>query len=192
MQVSMGSGKIFGVRRGRAPVLHSAFNNTVVYEGIDLLGLILGGRDYTINTVYIEFNNGGALSVTADPTEGRSYYADLESDGNADHGYLRVPIIGSPTLASSDSEKFLTNRVTFNAITSGSTGLRGASDFSFSAASTVFGIALVAAPDADDPASDLVFSRSYDFTSKVKLANEEVALQWSHVFPEEISSSSSS
>ena len=177
------------IKTGRVRVTEK-FKNLVVYEGIDLLGKLLAGEDYEINTVYFEFNNGGAIPVVPDPTEGRSYYQGLETDGDDNHGYLRVGLQGSPVLSASDTSKFATNRVTFNASSQGAAGMRGATAFSAAAGSVVFGIALVSAPDVDDPTQDIVFSRSYDFTGHIKLVNEEVRIQYSHVFPEEISSSS--
>ena len=190
---SMGHGVIRWTdpRTGVTRITES-FNNLVVFEGIDILGKLLAATGIQINMLYMEFNNGGALAIDPDPADGRAYYAGLETDGNDDHGYLRIPLLGAPELTSSDETKFVSNQVTFNAQTQGSAGLRGATEFSTAAGSIVFGIALVAAPDVDDASQDLVFSRSYDFTPHVKLANEEVSIGWKHTFPEEISSSSSS
>jgi hypothetical protein len=190
MPVSIGEGVVGLVNRLGHWRDAEWFKNLVTYEGIDLLGKMLGGNSLRINMAYMEFNNGAPLAITPDPADGRTYYAALEGDGDTNHGYLRIPLLGDPVLSSSDETKFTTNRVTFYAMTQGSTGIRGANEFSHVVDSYVIGLALVAAADINDPAQDLVFSRTYDFTPKVKLANEEVSMRYRHTFPEEISSSS--
>jgi len=166
----------------------------IIYDGIDLLGKLLAGEDYEINTMYMEFRNGGlpAPVVTPDPSEGRSYYAALDT-GLSDRDYIRVPLTADPTLESSDPTKFSTNRVQFVALSGGYTIGRGGHAFSAAAQSVVYGVALVAAPDPDDPTQDIVFSRSYapaDFTAKLKLVNEEISIVWPHTFGESMLSSS--
>lgn len=165
-------------------------HNIVVYEGIDLLGKMLAGRDYTINTMYMEFRNGGTTpTITPDPAEGRSYYAALES-GLSDSDYLRIVLGAEPSLSSTDESKFETNKATFFAMSTGETAGMGGHVFSAAETSKVYGVALVAAPDPNDSSQDLVFSRSYDFTPKQKQIDEEISIIWSHVFGEEMLSSS--
>ena len=163
--------------------------NMVTYAGIDLLGKLLAGQDYTINTMYMEFTNeASAPVVTPDPADGRNYYAALEAPGNTSD-YIRVALIADPTLEATDAN-FTTNRVNFFAMSTGSTAGRGGHVFSNAAPSKIYGVALVAAPDADDASQDIVFSRSYNFTAKDKQVNEEISIGWSHIFGEDIASSS--
>ena len=165
-------------------------HNIVVYEGIDLLGALLVGTGTAINTMYMEFQNGGATpTVDPDPADGRSYYAALDS-GLSARDYLRLPLAATPTLSSSDASKFETNKATFFGMSTGSTAGRGGHVFSAAAVSNVYGVALVAAPDPDDASQDIVFSRSYDFTPKQKQVNEEISIQWAQIFGEEMLSSS--
>lgn len=161
----------------------------IVYEGIDLIARILAGQDYRINTMYLEFKNGGAPSYTVDPAQGRSYYAALDSGGGASD-YLRVALTTSPVLTSSDPTKFLANIMTILATTFGKNAGQGGFEFSAAAGSVVFGVALVAAPDPDDASQDLVFDRSYSFTALEKRANEEISILYPRTFAESISSSS--
>lgn len=165
--------------------------NIIVYEGVDLLAAILAGQSYSINTMYMEFQNGGiAPVVTPDPADGRSYYAAMESGvGAAD--YIRLPLTANPTRESTDASKFSGNRINYFAMSTGATAGRGGHTFSDTAGSIVYGVALVAAPDVDDASQDIVFSRSYNFSPKTKQANEEVSIAWGHVFGEELTSSSS-
>jgi len=164
--------------------------NIVTYEGIDLLGKLLAGQDININTMYMEFtNNPPAPTVTPDPADGRSYYAALDS-GLTDLDYIRVPLISDPTLEATDDDKFSTNRVNFFAMSTGSTAGRGGHVFSNGAGSQIYGVALVAAPDINDASQDIVFSRSYNFLAKDKQVNEEISISWSHIFGENIASSS--
>lgn len=165
-------------------------HNIVTYEGIDLLGKLLAGRDYTINTMYMEFSNGGTTpSITPDPAAGRSYYAALDT-GLSASDYLRIPLSVEPSLESTDATKFETNKATFFGMSTGQTAGRGGHIFSASETSKVYGVALVAAPDPNDASQDIVFSRSYDFTPKQKQTDEEISIIWSHVFGEEMLSSS--
>ena len=163
----------------------------IVYEGIDLIGKLLAGSDYRINMMYMEFRNGGlpAPVYTVDPAQGRAYYQALDA-GTGATDYIRVPLIATPTLTSSDATKFLTNRLTVLATSFGKSAGQGGQAFSSVAGSVVFGVALVAAPDPNDATQDLVYSRSYDFTAIVKRDNEEVSILWPHTLAESLSSSS--
>jgi len=76
-------------------------------------------------------------------------------------------------------------------MSTGSTAGQGGHPFTAASLSTVFGVALVAAPDANDASEDLVFSRSYDFTPISKRINEEISINWPHTFGDEMLSSSS-
>jgi hypothetical protein len=162
-------------------------HNIIVYEGIDLIVKILAGQDVEMNVVYLEFTNAAVPVVVPDPAQGRSYYAALET-GLTDRDYIRLSLAASPMISSTDPDIYAGNKITYFAMSQGdSTGYGG---HAFTSGSQVYGIALVSAPDADDRTQDLVFSRSYDFTAKTKLAGEEISVIWSHVFGEESGSSS--
>jgi hypothetical protein len=163
-------------------------HNIVTYEGIDLLGKLLAGSDLKVNTMYMEFTNNPTVpSISPDPADGRSYYAALDS-GGSDSDYLRIPLGSETSLSSTDDTKYETNKATFFGMSTGQTAGRGGKVFGTN--SKVYGVALVAAPDPNDASKDIVFSRSYDFTAKTKQVDEEISIIWSHVFGDEMLSSS--
>ena len=184
---SMGTFRIGIVNSKGVTRVEELGHNIVTYSGIDLLGKLLAAQDYAVNTMYMEFTNGVVPSITPDPADGRSYYAALDS-GLSASDYLRIPLGASATLSSTDALKFETNKATFFAMSTGSTA--GMGGHLFGTSSKVYGVALVAAPDPSDASQDIVFSRSYDFTAKDKQVDEEISIIWSHVFGEEMLSSS--
>lgn len=139
------------------------------------------GKDYALNTMYIEFeNNGGApVSVPSfDRTGGKSYYDGLATDANRD--YLRVPVIAS-TLQSTDTDKFPDgNQVTFFAQTAGLEGVHGKT-FSDLVSSRVYGAALVASLVQSDQSQDIVHSR-FNFSDAdkqlVKMSGSQIHITW--------------
>jgi hypothetical protein len=131
--------------------------------------------------MYFEFENNEGENVdppSYDRSGGISYYQSLASHPTVD--YLRIPVTSS-SLSTSNGETFPGgNIVTFTAQTEGSAGVHG-KDFSFAEPSRVFGGALVATPDFDDPTQDLVLSRIYFSSSSAqldKLASSQIGLKW--------------
>ena len=61
-----------------------------------------------------------------------------------------------------------------------SAGVKNGLPFSSAASSKVYGLALVAAPDANDVAQDVIFARWYLSGGNVvtKTANQEIGVQW--------------
>lgn len=165
--------------------------NIVLYGGLDLLcSRLIGNTPVAVNGMYLEFQNGGTPPViTPDPADGRAYYAAMEP-GVGDADYLRIPFASTPILSSTDETKFVSNKATFFAMSTGYTVGRGGHDFLAAAGSIVYGIALVAIPDVDDASQDIVFSRSYDFTPVEKEAGQEISMSWAHIFGESMISSS--
>jgi hypothetical protein len=163
---------------------------TVTYEGIDMLGKLVVGQGTPINGVYLEFQNGGTIpSVNPDPADGRSYYAALET-GTGDKDYLRIPLSNVPVLSSTDLAKFVSNKLTVFAMSTGQTVGRGGHTFNAAYNSTVFGMALVCIEDVDDASLDKVFSRSYDFSPVLKEVGNEISVSMAHVFGESMISGS--
>ena len=164
--VDIHTGKVIRMQRCR---------NTTCYEGADILGRIMAGQtNYIPSVMYFEFENGGSFPAKTADREGRSYYAAVEASATRD--YLRVPIVRTPDL-SAQNASFATNVVTWycqNSVTLG----QGGKVFSEAALSTVYGLALVAAPDPDDRTEDLVYAKSYDFTAEAKDANHQLSATW--------------
>jgi hypothetical protein len=157
--------------------------NTLVYTGVDLLARILAWQDLRINAAYLEFmpaGGGDPPETTVDPAEGRSYYQDIDNGVGMGSDYLRVPIVVPPYIDSTDADRFAGNRVTFSAFSTGSQGVNGKP---FGDNATIFGLALVYAPDMGPGARehDIVFARSYGFSPKVKAGTHQIMLSWAHV-----------
>jgi hypothetical protein len=139
------------------------------------------GKNYSLRTMYFEFENNGGAAVTP-PTitrdAGKDYYDGLSTDANRD--YLRVSVAGV-TLSSTDEDNFPDgNKLSFIAQTSGSAGVHG-KPFSAASDSRVYGGALVASPVLADPTQDIVFSRFYFSDSSeqlLKQAGSQITLTW--------------
>lgn len=146
--------------------------------------LLKQGLQYGIGGMFFEFENvadsDDAVSsptVNRDPAEGVEYYNGLAD--SADRDYLRVPLIAG-LLNSSDEVNFPNgNTPTFFAQTTGVAGVHG-KPFSDASNSKVFGGALVAFVDNDDPTRDLVLSRFYfdPAAQQVKLSTSQIGLEW--------------
>jgi len=146
-------------------LLERSPNTQMVTSGFaEARALGLGDATYKISKVYVEFeNNAGAVTPpTFVNTEGRSYYTGLV----APRDYLRVDLLGAPQLsivpgyAAYFTAGVSGNRLTFLAQTAGSAGENGVG-FSNALNSTVFGVALVAAPDDSDKSKDVIVARGY-------------------------------
>jgi hypothetical protein len=151
----------------------------------------LGDVSYKINRMYVEFEN---VATPATPvsvpsfsnTEGRDYYANLV----APKDYLRVPLLGDPTLGIVPGyEAYFTagvdgNQLTFLAQTEGSVGMNGTT-FSNGLNSKVYGIALVSAPSDSDETQDVIINRDYYLVAdqQVKPASGQLTISWELGFP---------
>ena len=154
-------------------------HNDFLYEWGKLFGnlLLRKGLQYGIGGMYIEFENVASpgdpvVTPTFNRSEGISYYDDLA--GSSDRDYLRCPLVAG-TLEEGDTE----NITTFFAQTSGVSGVHGKA-FSDANNSKVYGGALVAFVDEEDPTRDLVLSRFYVLTAQqqVKLATSQIGFEW--------------
>jgi hypothetical protein len=139
------------------------------------------GKDWSLSSVYMEFeNNGGAAVSVPTPTqdEGLSYYTSLASSSTRD--YLIVPVI-STILESSDDDLYPDgNVVRYLAHSTGILGVNG-KPFSSAQQSRVYGGALVATPVSGDHSQDVVYSRVYFSASAdqiIKAASAQVAIEY--------------
>lgn len=139
------------------------------------------GKDWSLSTVYIEFenNSGAAVSVpTPAADEGLSYYQSLASSPKRD--YLRVPVIATIVESSDETLYPGGNIVRYLAHTSGTTGVNGKA-FSAAQQSRVYGAALVATPVEGDHSQDVVYSRVYYSSSSdqfIKTATTQIAMEY--------------
>jgi len=151
-----------------------------------------GNSSYKISAIYLEYENtvssGDPVTVpTYDRDEGLSYYQDLSL--SATHDFLRVPLLVEPTIAIEPGyeDSFTAgedgNTLTFFTQTQGTSGFHG-KDFSDTANSTIFGVALVATPEFGDPTKDIIAARTYFETADqvVKLPSSQVGVTWDWVF----------
>lgn len=164
----------------------SFHDNLVLYEWGAIAGPLLArqGLQYGISGMYIEFENVASPgdpvtppALSRDADQGVTYYNGLS--GSLVRDYLRIPLTAT-TFDSSDSIKYPKgNRLTFFAQTSGVVGVHGKT-FADSSNSTVFGCALVAMLDEDDPTQDRVLSRFYFLTAdqQPKLSTGQVGIEW--------------
>jgi hypothetical protein len=115
------------------------------------------GKPYRLSAMYIEFVNGGTITPPVpERDEGLSYYAGLTA-AHADRDYLRVPLTAITLTSSNETDFPDGNLLTCIAATAGT----GVHSVVFGNTSYVYGGALVATPDFDDPTQDLVLLRFY-------------------------------
>ena len=150
--------------------------------------LLLGNREYAINTIYIEFENVASAGDPVTPptftnTEGAEYYTDLSLSASRD--FIRAPLILNPDLGVADGFASIFdgiangNKLTYFTQSQGSVGYHGKT-YSNAVNSKVFGVALVAAPDQQDQTADLVAARTYFETANqtVKQASSQIGIVW--------------
>lgn len=124
-----------------------------------------GDARYKIGGFYVEFENNqtpGGVSIPAvDQGDTIDYFNDLSGDKD----FLRIPLLGIPTIDVNpgDESKFAEgqgNRLTYMGQTAGSVGILG-NNFSEDDDSVVYGIAVVATPVWSDRSQDVILARSY-------------------------------
>ena len=124
-----------------------------------------GDPSYHINCMYIEFENaaspGDPVTVPSfETTDGREYYENLSSPRD----YLRVFGISRVLEVISGYDAYFAdgegNAVKFRATADTGSGQNGL-PFANANNSTVFGVALVVAPDVSDKTKDKIVARAY-------------------------------
>lgn len=149
--------------------------NLIVYSGADIVARCLAWQQlYFPRVVYFEFENTAGVPTPPTPTradDDLSYYTALASPKD----YIRVPIGINPSLDTTDVSKYASNRVTYYAMTDATEGEHSV-PFSAGSNSKVYGAALIAAPDLNDPTQDVIMSRVY-FTAVAK-GDSQIGIQW--------------
>ena len=160
--------------------------NLVMYDWAAIACQLFGSADrrYRLSTMYIEFCNvaspGDAVpipSYTRSSSDARAYYDSLAESSDTD--YVRADII-SAVVSSTDEDTYPNgNMLTLFGLATAVEGVHGKT-FSYAANSKVYGAALVATPDNDDPTQDLVMSRAYYLESKqmIKLDSVQMGNEW--------------
>ncbi len=148
-------------------------SHLIMYDAATVFAQLLRGApdglDYRISRMYVEFENNAGAAVTpptlSDRAEGISYYAGLSVHATRD--YLRATV-SHTTLDSAGEDYPSGNILTVDAHVSAGTGVHG-KPFAAAQQSRVYGGALVATPDPDDPSQDLIVSRFYYASSGLQL-----------------------
>lgn len=113
--------------------------------------LLAGNASYMPNYLYVEFTNDTV--IIPESYQDPDYYKNGIPNTA---GYLRIPITIKPTVSD--------NKITYTVL---ATNTISSTDVSFGNGSTIYGVALVSAPDSNDPNGDIVFAREY-FTDPSK------------------------
>ena len=156
--------------------------NLILYQWAELTAKLLSTGDsrYRISGMYLEFQNvanpGDTVSA---PSFGRDrniqYYNDLSTSSDTD--YLRVPL--TAVNLQSEGVGLSNNQMVYFARSAGLAGVHG-KPFSFSSNSVIYGLSLVAMPDAADATQDLLFSSFYfeSADQQQKLESSQIGLEW--------------
>lgn len=156
-------------------------DNTFMFAGADVIGLMLAGKRGPPRYAYLEFFNGaspGSLPDEPGRDEGKSYYDAIAGAESPDRDYVRVPLLFSPALTPTSAE-YESNAVNF-VITSDLAPEEGKAGLPFgnAAGSSVYGAAIVSEGDTEE--SDLVFARLY-LTSPIAVpAAGAVHIRWKY------------
>jgi len=163
----------------QTPIVH----NQVLYEwatiGQNLLRGSPDGKNYSINGLYMEFDNSGS-TVNPIPTVNRdqamSYYQALANPRD----YLRIPVISTGEETSNAAQFPENNVAIFYFQSEGTVGVKNGLTFSDVANSRVYGGALVAIRNQGDKNQDLILSRFYVSGSQqvVKVVGKQIAITW--------------
>jgi hypothetical protein len=149
------------------PIRRLATPNTLLYTWGYIASRCIGMGDaqYKVSVAYLEFENSeGTISVPSfNREDGLQYYMDLVNSSVRD--YLRMPIRPHPDIVVAPGfEEFLPpdqgNCCIFYAQSQGDKGVHGR-PFGDTVHSRVIGVALAAAPVANDASQDVLFARSY-------------------------------
>lgn len=143
----------------RTPVLTQ--KNLILFEGADVMAALLSGdMSHQISHMYFQFQNRDPYQdnhLAIDRTSGR---ATLETADNQED-WLRVPLITNPKLMRM-GDTYVANGVYFTGTSAASDSLVGGDRglaFGNQQSSTIFALALAAAPTPANDAQDKLFSR---------------------------------
>ena len=152
-------------------------SSLMLYDAATVISQLLrgapDGKDYRIANMYVEFENNGGAAVTppalVDRSEGLEYYNGLSVSLTRD--YLRVPIVRTSLESSNPTLYPAGNAGYYDVHLVGGPSVVGVHGKVFQAGnqSRVYGGALVASPEPDDPAADLVVYRFYYDTAAQQL-----------------------
>ena len=155
-------------------------HNLVLYSGADILASLIAAQGFPVNAMYMEFQNlatpeTGITPPAFDRTGGIAYYNGLSASSDVD--FVRLPLLVSPAVATT-GVNYLGNQVTFFGVSEGVTGFFG-KPFTPAANSTVYGAALISAPDMADQTKDRVFARIYAGIGQItKEIGQEIGVTW--------------
>lgn len=145
--------------------------NLVLYSGATILSYALSGNPgYSINTMYIGYCNSGSFTA---PTIDLANSQPLNSLNPATFGYLRVPLSFAPSYVSQTN--YVNNTAIYTAQISSGTAYFGPTFTS--GTSTIYGLALVAAPNPTNGSQDVYFSR-LNFSNLLYSSTYNLTISW--------------
>lgn len=151
--------------------------NKILFSGADVLASALAGKGPPVNMMYLEFQN--TLSPVVPEFEragGLPYYTGLVTGD-----VLRVPLLVSPDINSTDESLYVGNKPVFIAVSELSLGAVNSLSV-VDGSSTFIGAALVASEDPNDMSKDKVFSRVYFDSAVTKTAGKQLCIIWNIIF----------
>ncbi len=152
--------------------------NKIMYGGADVMASRLVSNEAPpVNMMYLEFANVTPPSPTYDRAGGLAYYRGLGSN----HDILRVPLIVTPTVSSTNQALYDGNNSIFISVSEASQGKINALGV-VDGVSSFYGAALVAAADPADLTKDKVFSRVYFTNALVKTTGKQICTIWNIEF----------
>jgi hypothetical protein len=129
---------------------------------------------YAARKLYVEFQNvNDPETDTVSPpvgfatSEGVEYYADLDSGSGID--YLRIDIASATPKLLSDYPGSVLNAVEYLGYASSSNVGELGTSFGYAHNSLVYGLALVACPEPNNPSADIIIGRKYYSAEDQKL-----------------------
>lgn len=132
-------------------------HNMILYDGATILSKLLAGKpNYKIYGMYVGYENGVVGSVTPKVIDKAYSQPFTPSAYTSPYGYLRQPLIYTPTFQS--SSPYTDNIPVFTISITSATAAGGAAFTSGD--SKIFEVALIAAPVSGDTTQDIVFSRT--------------------------------
>lgn len=149
-------------------------NNIVVFHGGDILmQLLAGNTQYKISHIYFVYENNAGTPVPL-TTARTDTAANLRSVANP-RDVIRAPLYAPPTLSSGDANH-VSNRATFLAIASGTTGINGRA-FGPGSNSKIINLGLVAAPTGA-AAGDVLYAHFALPTPLPVIGSGQVSATW--------------
>jgi len=145
------------VESGKPELIHEQ-DNTIVYQGSDILAKLLAGTpDWDISHMYLTFRNGAEVVPAIDKTQNRGTYYSLPVGLD----FVRVPLVQAPTFLAEEpaGHSYEHNVAVFTSLVNSTTPPELGNLALADGTSQFLDAALVSATSPTSNAGDKVFSR---------------------------------